>query len=68
MAKYIYRVYCVVLGSPGREIRIPAHSASEAERLAREVYGACTAMAMGTDGVYTGFRSWDDAEGRGGTP
>ena len=64
--KMIWRVYCVVPGSAGREIRIPASSRQEAEQIARATYGAHSATVRGCDGPYTGLRSIEDAERRAG--
>ena len=50
MVRFIYRVQCLVPGSESREVRIPAQSTSDAERM------------TGSDGPYTGFGSLDDAE------
>lgn len=64
MPKWIYRVYCTVPGSMSREIRIPAESIADAERIAKEVYGAISAMVSGADGPFTGLHSFDETEER----
>ena len=64
MVMFIYRVQCLVPGSESREVRIPAQSTSDAERIAKDLYGAVAAWVTGSDGPYTGFGSLDDAEDR----